>query len=176
MRPRKLDSQLPKRVYFRHGAYYHVREGKWTRLGKNLDNAASVLADLELSSVAREKGLIDYLRKKAQSIVSRSGSLKRARDKTCDIDADFIVALAQKSNWRCCITNVELSLVTMRGRMPYAPSIDRIDPGLGYSRGNVRIVCVAANLAMNVWGDGPLREMMRASRSLKVLDDNVPSK
>ena len=36
-----------------------------------------------------------------------------------------------------------------KGRHPQAPSLDRIDPGLGYVRGNVWIVGYRANLIKN---------------------------
>lgn len=39
MRPRKKDRHLPACVYLRHGAYYHVRGGKWKPLGKTLPDA-----------------------------------------------------------------------------------------------------------------------------------------
>jgi hypothetical protein len=32
MRPRTKDQHLPKCVYFRHGAHYLVKSGKWTRI------------------------------------------------------------------------------------------------------------------------------------------------
>lgn len=41
-------------------------------------------------------------------------------------------------------------------RRPYAPSLDRIDSAEGYKPSNVRLVCVAANLAMNQWGEDVL--------------------
>ena len=37
-------------------------------------------------------------------------------------------------------------------KRPFAPSADRIVPGGGYLQGNVRLVCVCANLSMNEWG------------------------
>ena len=43
-RPRHHDKHLPRGVYFRHGAYYHVRGGKWTRIGKGLREALSTYA------------------------------------------------------------------------------------------------------------------------------------
>lgn len=39
MRPRKKDRHLPACVYLRHGAYYYVSKGKWTRLGDDLHTA-----------------------------------------------------------------------------------------------------------------------------------------
>lgn len=36
MRPRKKDRHLPRCVYFKHGAYWLVKGGKWERLGAEL--------------------------------------------------------------------------------------------------------------------------------------------
>src|SRR3546814_15533675 len=43
--------------------------------------------------------------------------------------------------------------------MPFAPSLDRIDSGQGYLKGNVRLVCTIANFALNQWGDSVLRRL-----------------
>lgn len=39
MRPRKTDRHLPACMYFKHGAYYLVRKGKWLPLGKDYQAA-----------------------------------------------------------------------------------------------------------------------------------------
>jgi len=39
MRPRKRDRHLPPCVYLRHGSYWLVRGGKWTKLGRDLPTA-----------------------------------------------------------------------------------------------------------------------------------------
>lgn len=44
-------------------------------------------------------------------------------------------------------------------RRPFAPSLDRIDNAKGYTIGNVRLVCLLLNLAMNQWGIEPLRRV-----------------
>lgn len=43
-RPRKRDRHLPACVYLRHGAYYYVKAGKWTRLGP-ADDLKGALAE-----------------------------------------------------------------------------------------------------------------------------------
>lgn len=43
-RPRKSDKHLPPCVYEKHGAYYHVKGGKWTRLGTDLPAALAEYA------------------------------------------------------------------------------------------------------------------------------------
>jgi integrase len=46
MRPRKKDKNLPPCVYLRHGAYYLVKRGKWTRLATDLGSALAEYARL----------------------------------------------------------------------------------------------------------------------------------
>lgn len=43
-RPRKKDRHLPPCVYLKHGAYWHVKAGKWTRLGASLSGALEAYA------------------------------------------------------------------------------------------------------------------------------------
>lgn len=43
-RPRQNDRHLPRNVYLRHGAYYYVKGGKWTRLGASLREALAAYA------------------------------------------------------------------------------------------------------------------------------------
>jgi integrase len=43
-RPRKRDRHLPACVYHRHGAYWYVKHGKWTRIGATLDEALAEYA------------------------------------------------------------------------------------------------------------------------------------
>lgn len=50
---------------------------------------------------------------------------------------------------------------------PYAPSMDRIDNRLGYTPDNVRLVCVAMNLAMHQWGLEFFDELAAARREFK---------
>ncbi|WP_295403742.1 hypothetical protein [uncultured Thiocystis sp.] len=47
-------------------------------------------------------------------------------------------------------------------KRPWMPSVDRIDSRLGYTPDNIRLVTVAANLAMGTWGDEVLYKMADA--------------
>lgn len=58
--------------------------------------------------------------------------------------------------------------VVSKGRRPLAPSIDRIDSSLGYTRQNCRIVCAAVNYAMNVWGEDVLWRLFKRRPLLDV--------
>lgn len=43
-RPRKTERHLPPCVYFKHGAYYYVKGGKWERIGTSLGDALAEYA------------------------------------------------------------------------------------------------------------------------------------
>ena len=42
-----------------------------------------------------------------------------------------------------------------------SPSLDRVIPKLGYTRGNIRVICRAMNIAMSNWGEGDVWEMFQ---------------
>lgn len=77
------------------------------------------------------------------------------------IDAHDIDRLLVDQSWRCAVSGIPL--VAPEGRPgPFTPSLDRIVPSLGYVPGNVRIVCNLVNVAMNKWGEEPLRVLLTA--------------
>lgn len=52
-------------------------------------------------------------------------------------------------------------------RRPFAPSLDRIDSRGPYSAGNVRLVCVAVNYALNDWGEDVFLKIAAGAVRLK---------
>jgi hypothetical protein len=72
-----------------------------------------------------------------------------------------LVALVEAADGRCTICGIpfEFDKQGHRVKRPFAPSMDRIDHKQGYVPGNVRFVSVAANVAMNVWGEAALRRL-----------------
>lgn len=78
-----------------------------------------------------------------------------------------VAELLRESGGLCTVTGIQLTNddSPTRGkhvRRPWAPSIDRIDSEKGYTLENCRIVCGAANLAMNMWGEEVLLTMAKA--------------
>lgn len=45
-RPRKLNRHLPRNVYFKHGAYWYVKAGKWQKLGADLKSSLAAYASI----------------------------------------------------------------------------------------------------------------------------------
>jgi integrase len=58
-RPRKKDRHLPPCVYLRHGAYYLVRRGQWTRLASDLPAALAEYARLYAQASTGMAALIE---------------------------------------------------------------------------------------------------------------------
>lgn len=58
-RPRVHDQHLPRNVYLRHGAYYYVKGGKWTNLGRTLAVALTEYARRFESPANGLEALID---------------------------------------------------------------------------------------------------------------------
>lgn len=90
-----------------------------------------------------------------------------------------IYALMKATGFRCAVSGIPFAkrLVNSGQRDPWAPSLDRIENRQGYTLENVRVVSMAANIAMSDWG---LDVLLRLSRgihrsSLVLADELTPS-
>lgn len=108
---------------------------------------------------------------------------KRATKKgeTHELSIEQARALWARSGGACEMTKIRFDFTAMPGkRRPFAPSIDRIDSDRGYSIDNLRVVCVAVNLAMNQWGEdvlvrvavGMLNHIPQAARRPRLRPDS----
>lgn len=161
---------LPKNVHAKHGAYYLVRNNKWVRLTDRLvDVPAALERVLEGKESSREEVAAYARRQLARSRANAKGR----RGIEHDLTWTDIEAMLDASQWRCAVTGAPFSLrvVGPRKQRPYAPSIDRRDNDKGYVASNCRIVCAAANIAMNTWGEGVLLELARHMRSTRRILD-----
>jgi hypothetical protein len=97
------------------------------------------------------------------------------RDLMFTLTVDDVFRMGQASNWRCAVTGMKFS--QERGdehsRRAFAPSIDRINCGLGYTPENCRLVCVITNIALSDWGEGVLKS--GRSDRIRTYDPLVPN-
>ena len=73
----------------------------------------------------------------------------KQRKKDCSIDISFLESLWGKQAGLCAMTGWPLTMILGKGKVYTNASIDRIDPSLSYTKGNVQLVCLAANVAKN---------------------------
>lgn len=103
-------------------------------------------------------------------VVALHGSRDRARKEGCanTLTRSYIASIAKPN---CAIFNVPLNYNAQTGGGPddMSPTVDRIDPALGYVPGNVQVVCFKANRAKNncnleeqckiyIWWEAALRQ------------------
>lgn len=86
----------------------------------------------------------------------------------------------RSTRFRCAVSGIPLAkrLVLGGERDPWAPSIDRIESRHGYTDDNIRVVCLAANYAMNAWGLDVLLRLARGvlRSSTLVAEDEILEK
>lgn len=161
---------LPKCVYLKHGKYYFVKDNKWHPLGAERSHVLKKIKAIRPEQVHSPIELEDYLRRKTALLKARP-SVRTGRLKEVTITPEYVIDIAKRNEWRCAVSGIKMSIDKVNGGRPYAPSIDRIDSSSDYHPGNVRVVCIAVNLAMNVWGEEVFRKIAAATRSARrVLD------
>lgn len=98
-------------------------------------------------------------RSMARRMCKRARENAKAKGRLYSLNPDAVLALLEQQQHRCAVTGMPLRL-PVTARDPWAPSIDQILPGRGYTPDNIRVVCVLINTAMNQWGEAPLLELI----------------
>jgi hypothetical protein len=70
-----------------------------------------------------------------------------------DLDRQFVREKLEGGVCELSGLRIERAAPGKRRTHPYAPSLDRIKPELGYIKSNVRLICFAVNRARSDWGD-----------------------
>lgn len=162
MRPRIHNTHLPRNVYLKRGKYFLVRNGKWVKIGDTEAQALQNVQELFYKTVPNFEELMTFANRLVA--VARQNAKNRRRGTRqipFTLTKDDIKALLDKCGWKCAVTGTPFSLQRVGKHRPFAPSIDRIDCASGYHMDNCRMVCVATNMAMNVWGEGVLKVLAK---------------
>lgn len=78
----------------------------------------------------------------------------KKNDVPFDLDLAFLLELWESQNGKCILTNREFYLGECENQTAQmnSLSIDRIQPSLGYTKGNVRLIVHHLNMAMSHFG------------------------
>ncbi len=115
------------------------------------------------SNIARPKiaSLSNEAHKCFHSIYPTARKNAAKRQIQFDLTVEDFWNLAARTKGCCQVTGLQFEYAFSEGslRRPFAPSLDRIKSHKGYSKRNCRFVCIAANLAMNEWGESVLLKL-----------------
>lgn len=156
-RKRLHDPDLPTRMTFESGSYYYrTPEHRRVRLSSDLEEAMQLYAPLALRD-----GIAYVPQNVARLLFCAARRNAKRRGVTFEIAESYVRHLVESCGGRCSVSGMKLNVTTdgTWTRNPWAPSVDRIDAKRGYIEGNCRVVCVAANVALNEWGLDALREL-----------------
>jgi len=91
----------------------------------------------------------------ARLVASAKGHARKA-GRPFELTTEFIETLYAQQKGRCDVTGLQFNQQRFADALvkhPFAPSIDRRSSSGGYTKDNVRLVCVAVNFGMGQWGE-----------------------
>lgn len=93
-----------------------------------------------------------------------------------NLTADDLAELISNSGGHCALTGIKFRPDRRDDwtKAPFAPTVDRIDRSRGYVKKNCRIVCHAANVALNEWGEEVFEEVAARYLALRSVSQNPP--
>ncbi len=97
-------------------------------------------------------------------LIENATKRSKVSRRKCTLDDDWRTWALEQDY--CPLTGLRLDWSAHRSREapgPLAPSIDRIEPTLGYTPENTRIVSHFANIAKSVWTDTEFKLLVLAS-------------
>ena len=113
----------------------------------------------------KERAYSFTLRGRCRVLYKRAKIRSKNKKLDFDLSLDFIEAMWHKQNGKCALTGINFILDENEQNYtshPFTPSIDRINSNKGYTKDNVRLVCVAVNYALNEFGESIFRQICEA--------------
>jgi hypothetical protein len=121
------------------------------------ENHRMVDANWKREVESHAQGAANWLRRTHASIQKRT----KLRKWESALTLQELHALLLQSGGLCALTGIPM-VIDAPKRDPFSISVDRIDSSRGYCYGNVRLICLAVNLAMSHWGEEALMTIARA--------------
>ena len=130
----------------RDPAATHGAQKKWFDRKETAEHAAARVANDFADPSQRRKCLL--------ACVARAKANARRKGLVFDLTPEFVETIW--NDGLCAVTGVQFNLKEYPNAFvthPFAPSIDRMLSAGGYTRDNVRLVCVAVNFGLGQYGD-----------------------
>lgn len=133
---KEKDPDFNKKRYVKYKPQYKKREDEWLR----------------------------SVRGRLYSLFQSAKERAKKYNFSIEIDLDFLLERFEKIKGKCELSEIPFSFERFGKikRNPFALSLDRIDSEKGYTKDNVRLVCVIVNLSLNNFGDEAFFKMCEA--------------
>jgi len=155
----KLNSRLCRPCKSEHGKTYYSttqrleRIRAWRKANPELYKAQGERAKTKVRTRRALDSVFDEQQKEAKRLNARknfiTGMVGRARQRSVKYDVPFTITVQDIIVPEFCpLLNVPLILGT-KGDYQFSPSIDRLNPLLGYIPSNIRVISTLANTMKN---------------------------
>lgn len=86
--------------------------------------------------------------------LNKARSRSKSRSKATDLTLEYLKEIWENQNGLCPYTNIKMEVPRSSQdedikKTPTKASLDRIDPSIGYIKGNVEFVCYCVNVMKN---------------------------
>jgi hypothetical protein len=148
--------ELPRCMHEKHGSFYLVKGNRWIRLGRNRAMALERYTELTQGFPVRLY----------KALYARARGRAAARQLEFLITYSDFERIVKRAGGACEVTKIPFSVEneTLSRRLPFAPSLDRIDSALPYTASNCRLVACCVNAALSDWGEAVFRTMVMTAR------------
>lgn len=157
---------------FQRGPYWYVnfrRDGKQYRISLGLADYQQAVVVVETFRANTMRAPQLYRDEHLYRMIERARYRNRHKGIPFALSIDLLREVVARADGCCEVTGHRLE-----DAGPFRPSLDRIDPRLGYVPGNVRIVCLITNTAMLHYGEAAFGELAIAyCRRIGVLPQPV---
>jgi hypothetical protein len=101
-----------------------------------------------------------------RELYMRSRGRAAARQLEFLLDYSDFEKIVKRAGGACEVTRIPFSVEneTLSRRLPYAPSLDRIESALPYTASNCRLVACCVNAALSDWGESVFRTMVTTAK------------
>lgn len=190
--------KLSKRAVFQDDEFYLIQRGKVYHMHGTFDGRL-IRVSCGTTDLARAKSFLENKKRElvhgwredydssdrdwrdvAVAMYERQKRGAMSRGIPFELTSGGVYSLMKSTGFRCAVSGVPFAkrLVSDGKRDPWAPSIDRIENRQGYTLENVRVVSLAANIAMGDWGFDVLLRLTRGIHrsSLTLADEPTHSR
>ena len=158
------NEHLPPGITFRRGRYLVTYRDNGERRqvagGATLEQARKVQCGFGHITRAKQHTMPPGF---AAALWKRAQTNARTKGVPFTITREDVARMIEAADGRCPLAGIAFDYAPVAQRFrPWAPSLDRLVPALGYTRDNCRVVCAYINLAQNEFGEETLLAVARA--------------